>query len=181
MRSALVASVNALKVSILNLESRKLRRVRELAQRAQRTDDLAPLPRGPIGGELKGGELIVGPPMDDAQAGDPESGDSLDLNTPIHEQFGGVSGRGEADDGGEKKRRDLTDVARRVPSRIQSEHLGGHLGQPRGLIFRGNHDTMGAPGVPLFDRGARGRLVLENHPKNSDGGEQSRSRAGTME
>jgi hypothetical protein len=62
LRSALVTSVDAFEVSLFDLERRKLRRVRVLgAQRAQRSDVLPALPRGPVGGEAKRGELVVSP------------------------------------------------------------------------------------------------------------------------
>ena len=38
---------------------------------------------------------------------------------------------------------------------------------------------MFAPGIPLLSRGALGCREVQTHPKNSDGGEQSRSRAVT--
>ena len=85
------ARIDAFKVSVSNLEGRKLQLRSEAAKRAQRKDELTALSVRRRGGvvEAKSRQLCVRSLGDDLQAGCPQPGDGVHRDAPFAEPLVG--------------------------------------------------------------------------------------------
>ena len=175
------ARIDALKVSVRNLEGGKLQWRSKAAKRAQRKDELTTLSVRRRGGvvEAKRRQLCVRSLGDDLQAGCPQPGDGVHRDAPFAEPLVGRPRPTETSDREEQEGGELTVVARRLALDGGGENLRGHL--RRSLLCRRNRNAESAAGVTLLNGRAGGMRVVHGHDQKLRRWreEQSRSHAGT--